>query len=373
MNGWILVVCLMACAALVIHLVRVRRQLWTCQEAFAVLSRQAPVGILRADADGKCIYANETWCELSGLGLEETLGHRWSQAVHPDDIEGVMAKWDESVRRCEPYVNEVRLLRPDGSVRHVLAGAGPIRDDQGQVSGFIGTVLDITRLAHARRELGERERLLRSLLEVQETEKQLLCHEFHDGLIQYAVGSKMLLEGLCAGPLQEASRAAVDSVIECLAKGIEDGRRVIRGIRPAALDDLGLRAALEEVGGDLGEAGIDVEASFEPGIDAIPPALQTTVYRVVQESLNNVRKHSGSERVVVAVALAPAGVEILVEDFGRGFDPTASTGQGFGLVGVRERVRLSGGTCQIESTAGAGTRLMVWLPLQETDAAVSPG
>jgi two-component system NarL family sensor kinase len=231
------------------------------------------------------------------------------------------------------------------------------------VTAVGGISADISDLERARGELAEREKLLRSLLEVQETEKQFLCHEFHDGLIQYAVGSKMLLEGLREGSLPESSRAAIDSVIECLAKGIEDGRRVIRGIRPAALDDLGLRAALEELGEELRETGMVVESRFDTRIDAIPPRLQTTVYRVVQESLNNVRKHSGSPRVIVTVAHAADGIEIGVEDFGRGFDPATPAGPGFGLVGVRERVRLSGGACRIESAPGTGTRITVRLPL----------
>lgn len=345
---------------------RMRRQLRASREAFAVLAERAPVGILRADAQGRCTYANGVWCEISGLSLAETLGHSWSQAVHPDDVSMVMARWEESVRQQEPYVNEVRLRRPDGTERRVLTGACPTHDDQGRVTGFVGTVLDVTGLDRARRELGEREQLLRNLIDIQENEKQLLCHEFHDGLIQYAVGSKMLLEGLRERSLPEVCRSSVDAVIECLGKGIEDGRRVIRGIRPAALDDLGLRAALEELADDLRGAAIAVEATFDPRIDELPPALQTTVYRIVQESLNNARKHSGSGRVVVSAIRAGEEVELLVEDFGRGFDPTRTTETGFGLVGIRERVRLAGGLSRVEAGAGMGTRISVSLPLHAT-------
>ncbi len=370
MTTWIIAGCLVCCLALAGLLVHARRQLRSSREAFEVLSEQAPLGILRADADGMCVFANQTWCDLSGLSLDQTLGQRWSQAVHPDDVVTVMAKWAESVAAHGPYVNEVRLLRPDGTVRHVLAGGRPIHDDHGRVTGYIGTVLDMTGLERANRELARRERLLRSLIDVQENEKQLLCHEFHDGLIQYAVGSKMLLESVRVGNLDEPCHAVVDSVIDCLAKGIEDGRRVIRGIRPAALDDLGLRAALADLADELREAGIAVEATLDPGIDRIPPALQTTVYRIVQESLNNVRKHSGSDRVRVSVALAQVAerVELSVEDFGCGFD--LGSAEGFGLLGFRERVRLVGGECSVDSTPGLGTRVDVCLPLATESALV---
>jgi PAS domain S-box-containing protein len=374
-GGWIIGGCLLACFTLAGLLFRARRQLRTSREAFEVLSEQAPLGILRADAEGMCVYANETWCELSGLRLDQTLGHRWSQAVHPADLEGVMAKWMESVAARRPYVSEVRLLHPDGTVRHVLAGSRPIHDAHGEVIGYIGTVLDTTGLERANRELARREKLLRNLISVQEAEKQLLCHEFHDGLIQYAVGSKMLLEGLREA-LREGGEvnscgAVVDSVIDCLAKGIEDGRRVIRGIRPAALDDLGLRAALEDLAGELLEAGIAVEAIIDPDVDHVPAELQTTIYRIVQESLNNARKHAGSDRVRVTVARCADRVEVIAEDFGCGFDQAAATGEGFGLLGIRERVRLAGGDCIVDSAAGRGTRVRAWLPLERDHATVA--
>ena len=371
MLPWILAACLVACLVLVGLVVRGRWELRASREAFAVLSQQAPVGILTADAAGQCVYANEQWCDLSGLSLEETLGRSWSQAVHPEDIARVMAKWAESVAAGDHYLNKLRLLRPDGTIRHVLASARAIRDAAGHITGFIGTVLDVTRLERADREIARREQLLRSLLDLQEREKRLLCHEFHDGLIQYTVGSKMLLEGLRQGEAPQACDAEIDSVIDCLAKGIEDGRRVIRGIRPAALDDLGLRAAIDDLVGELRESGIAVESSLDPDIDLLPQALQTTVYRVVQESLTNVRKHAGSDRVRLTVERRADRIEVAAEDFGRCFDASARAGEGFGLLGIRERVRLAGGECRIESEAGGGTRVRVWLPLEPEPAAVT--
>lgn len=480
--------CLAAIGLLLAQLVRLRRQLAVSRESFAALSKRAPVGFYETDAAGQCIFANDTWCELSGLSLLQTLGLGWVHAVHPDDREAALAKWKESVQSQKPYLNELRLVRPDGSLRHVLASGRPIEDERGRVSGFIGTVLDVTQLRlaqqqarekesllqtlvdnssaaiylkdtagryllinrrhvelwpvmkdfrpgttpfdwfpeelarsfiasdnevvqtgqtktfeeevaasdgqrtylsvkfpvfgeagevvavggisadvteleQARQTLAEREKLLRSLIEVQENERQFLCHEFHDGLIQYAVGSKMLLEGLRDGNNSEASAGAIDSVIECLAKGIEEGRRVIRGIRPAVLDDLGLRAALHDLASDLGESGLAVKLDVDPQIDTVPTSLQTTIYRVAQESLTNARKHSGSDRVHLTVARTGRRLEVTARDFGRGFDHQANIGHGFGLIGIRERARLAGGECQVDSTSGAGTTVTVRLPL----------
>lgn len=499
MREWIITACLVACGVLAAMLLRTRRQLRGSQEVLAVLARDAPLGVLMADASGQCTYANETWCRLSGLTHDQTVGHRWSRAVHPEDLPGVMERWQASVREQRPYLCELRLLRPDHEVRRVLAAAGPTRDPAGRLTGFIGTVLDITDrvtaeqavrekdsllralldhstaaiylkdtagryllinsrhkdlwpamqefqpgtmpadwfapevarsfletdaavwrgggpktfeetiplpdgprtfltvkfpvcdqageifavggisaditdLKQVRRELAERELLLRRLIEIQESEKQSLCHEFHDGLIQYAVGSKMLLESLRDAALPEGDLQVIDSVIDCLAKGIADGRRAIRGIRPAVLDDLGLEAALEDLADEVRETGIPVELRIAAPLDQTPAPLQTTVYRVVQESLNNARKHSGTPRIRLSVMLTAGELAVEVEDYGSGFEPASLSREGLGLLGLRERVRLAGGRCCVESGLGRGTRVQVWLPVAagEDSGAVSP-
>jgi PAS domain S-box-containing protein len=475
---------------LVAALVATRRRLRDSQEAFRSHVANAPIGILQSDANGMCTYANEAWCRLAGLSLEETVGHSWSRAIHPDDLADVMRKWEEAVREARPYLNEVRIVRPDGSIRTVLATAQPMHDGHGQLTGFIGTVMDMTEVLDARKhvrdqqsllqslvdhssaviylkdlqsryllvnkrhidlwpkmrdfrpgttpydwfpeetakafvesdaqvartgreytftenvvhdgeprtyvsvkfpvtdekgtviavggvstdvtelqqtrsQLAQKEQVLRRLIEVQEQEKQLLCHEFHDGIIQYAVGAIMLLETMAEEnrTLSTQARDTVTSAVACLRRGVDDGRRVIRGIRPAALDDLGLKAAIEDLCTQMREAGFTVTAHLAPDIDTIPPGLQTTAYRIVQESLSNARKYSGSSSVEVGVRRTDDAVELHVADHGCGFDPQAAGRQGFGLVGMNERVRLAGGECRIESAPGTGARIDVRLPL----------
>jgi PAS domain S-box-containing protein len=491
-TGWIIAAWAVSTAVLLALLLQTRRQLVFSRESFVALSKRAPVGFYETDAAGQCSFVNDTWCEISGLSISQSLGTGWVRAVHPDDQLAALAAWEGSVHSQKPYLNELRLVRPDGSLRQVLVSGRPIESDRGRASGFIGTVLDVTELRRAQQQarekesllqtlvdhssaaiylkdtagryllinrrhvelwpqmkdfrpgttvfdwfpeetarsflasdhelvesrqtktfeevvtanegkrtylsvkfpvfgedgevvavggisadvteleqahqaLAEREKLLRSLIEVQENERQLLCHEFHDGLIQYAVGSKMLLESLRNENVSTVCADAVGSVIDCLAKGIEEGRRVIRGIRPAALDDLGLRAALDDLANDLGESGMPVTLRFDPGIDSIPSSLQTTVYRVAQESLTNARKHSDSDRVCLMVLRVGSRIEVTARDFGRGFDPQGDTGHGFGLIGIRERARLAGGECRVESEQGRGTTVTVELPLPDDD------
>ena len=332
-------------------------ELQLIREQFHVLAQKGPVGILQADAEGRCTYANEKWCELTGLSLEETLGYQWSQAVHPDDVAQVMEKWAESVAARRPYVHETRLVHRDGRIVEVIAAALPILDEQGLIVGFIGTVMDITERKDSLRALAEKERILRRLIDIQENEKRTLCHEFHDGLIQHAVGAKMILEGWLERHPEGPEAEAVASTVWALAAGIEDGRRTIRGIRPALLDDLGLEAAIHELAEQVATDTMAVKVHVEPALGTLPSSLQTTIYRVVQESLNNASRHSGSDRVVVELTRVGADIHLLVEDFGAGFDVDAGRQRGCGLIGMLERVRLAGGECRITSVPGRGTRV----------------
>jgi two-component system NarL family sensor kinase len=205
--------------------------------------------------------------------------------------------------------------------------------------------------------------LLRYLIEVQEQEKQFLCHEFHDGLIQYAAGSLMSLEGFCAKRPAGEDLSQIEAAINNLRKGVEDGRRVIRGIRPAVLDDSGLEAAIEDLIGQFKSSGIMVTQKCDPKIGRLPDMIQTTVYRVVQEALNNARKHSGTDVVRIELSKANGDLHLEVQDFGCGFDVTALRKGGFGLPGMAERVKILGGDCQIQSEQDVGTRISVRLPI----------
>lgn len=325
------------------------------REEFRTLVERAPVGILGADAKGRCTFANRMWYDLTGLTPADTLGNAWSRAIHPDDLAATMDRWTESVATRYPYINELRVVHVDGTVHPVLATAQPIYDAGGAVVSFIGTVMDLTELHH-------REAMLRRLIDTQEQEKQSLCHEFHDGLIQYAVGSRMLLESYLRNHPGAPQRDVIETVISHLGRGIDDGRLLIRGIRTAVLDDLGLAAALHDLADQSASAGITVAVDLPADLDTLPPVLETTVYRVVQEALANVRRHANVTTARVVLTRHPDRLDLEVSDQGCGFDPAAAKVRGFGLAGMIERTRLAGGTCTVDSAPGRGTRIAIRLP-----------
>ena len=347
---------------------RAESQLRQGREEFRALAEKCPAGIFRTDASGACTYVNEYWCRLSGRTAEEALGGGWGQAIHPDDLPQVLETWRAAFAERRTYTVDYRIRLPDGTLRHAVTTGQPVFDEHGGFTHYIGTVLDISDLKQAYGALERKERVLRNLIEAQEYEKQTIGHDIHDGLLQYAIGSRMLLESLLQEHPGSRGSDVIDTVLGYLGKGIEEGRQVVRGVRPPLLDDLGLGAAIEDLADQFAGLGVRVECRIEADLDAISPSLQTTIYRVTQEALNNARKHSGSDRAVVSLGYAKGGLRLEVEDRGRGFDVDAGGRQGFGLIGMTERVRLAGGTLRIESGPGRGTRVSAELPLAVTAA-----
>ena len=232
-------------------------------------------------------------------------------------------------------------------------------------SGQNGARQSAARLEAVTVELAQQATILRRLIAVQENEKQTLCHEFHDGLIQYAVGALMICESYQARSTAHsaADTRDIEYAASSLRKGIEDGRRVIRGIRPAVLDDVGLSAAIEEILSDWTDPSMRVTLTIDPQANRLPPELQTTLYRIAQEALANVRKHSHSKTVSIGLFVSDTCVQLKVQDTGDGFEADTTKTGGFGLLGMKERAKLAGGEVRIASKRGAGTTVICTVPL----------
>ena len=150
--------------------------------------------------------------------------------------------------------------------------------------------------------------------------------------------------------------------MEEIRRDIEELRALISELRPATLDQLGLRAAVEDLAERvLGGAGIELSIDLSFEAERLGFELETAVYRLVQEALTNVVKHSGASSATLRLTERDGRLDVLVSDDGCGFDPDAERG-GFGLIGMRERVELAGGQLRIESKRGSGTRMTASIP-----------
>ena len=206
-----------------------------------------------------------------------------------------------------------------------------------------------------------------------EQERRRWARELHDETLQGLGALRLGLSTARRTDDAERWRSAVDDAVLQLDTEIANLRGIIADVRPAALDELGAAAALESLVDRMRSRGLDVELTvdldFEAGRSVTRHAedLETAIYRIVQESLNNALKHAGTDTVVVDVVEAEGTIAVRVTDEGRGFD-TASQGTGFGLVGIRERAGLLGGTAEIDSAPGVGTTVTARLPVRRRDA-----
>jgi PAS domain S-box-containing protein len=325
--------------------------------------------IFLKDSAGRYLLANRRFYESFRQYGDDVVG-KTDAEWFPEDVARRLVEADAQVwDSAAPIAVEESTPLADG-LHTYLTVKFPVTDHTGRMTALGGISTDITELKRVRDSLEHKQKLLRNLIDIQEREKQLLCNEFHDGLIQYAVGSKMMLES-CRDDHSHQLPATVaktlDHVVDYLAKGIEDGRRVILGIRPAVLDDLGLAAAIGDLADQFPGSELKITTAIDPDIGSLPKPLQTSVYRIVQESLSNAHKHSGARHVHIELHRSAGSLHVTVRDDGCGFDVAAARGQGFGLLGMSERVQLAGGELSVESMTGTGTQVAVRLPILQPE------
>ena len=225
---------------------------------------------------------------------------------------------------------------------------------------------------------GELQRLSARLLEVEEEGRRQLARELHD-----EIGQSLALLQIEISRAQSAASSGQPGLSERLGraralaeKTVQTIRDISLLLRPALLDDLGLAPALQfQVEHFLRRSGIACEYLEENVSDHLSDSVKTCVYRVVQEALHNCEKHSGATRVRVAIQQYPGFLKVEITDDGRGFQvnpkgmPTKTTG--LGLLGIRERTAIVGGSLEVDSGPGRGTRLALHIPIPETRPSVS--
>ncbi|MGZ8741106.1 MAG: sensor histidine kinase, partial [Gaiellaceae bacterium] len=162
----------------------------------------------------------------------------------------------------------------------------------------------------------------------------------------------------------EEMRAATSDLRELVVATLQDVRRLAVQLRPKALDDFGLAAALERLAQTFSETtGMHVALEAQLGEERLPSEVETTLYRIVQEALTNIVKHAQATRVSILLVRSAATATVVIEDDGRGFDTGDIRAAGLGLVGMRERVELHDGRLTVESTPASGTTLVAEVSL----------
>jgi signal transduction histidine kinase len=204
-----------------------------------------------------------------------------------------------------------------------------------------------------------------AILEAQESERGRIARELHDETGSALTGFLLGLAAIDGAATLPEARQALSDLRESARTTFENVGRLAFSLRPAALDEFGLGPALKALSGSLEDQG-GPKVAFEVDLPAgtrLPAKLETAVFRITQEALTNVVKHAEANTVLISFACRERSVVLAIEDDGRGFSVPQTSGNGFGLVGMRERVASVNGALDIESKPGAGTRLRVEIPL----------
>jgi signal transduction histidine kinase len=287
----------------------------------------------------------------------------WERLLHPDDMGRAQQVNDSVARGAQSYEGEFRLRHKDGHYVQVLSRGFPVRREPGgPVTRIVGTHFDLTERRAAEAERARTE-LLSRLVFAQEDERRRIAREMHDQfgeqLTALSRGIDAMKEPCAESPDLSAHVVTLEKIARQLDRDVD---QLVWQLRPTALDDLGLRAALANYVQDWSRR-VDIPAELHvSGLldDRLAPDIETTLYRVAQEALTNVARHSQASRVEVILERQADAVLLIVEDNGVGFETGSEPpGEGFGLLGMHERASLIGATVEIESTPGKGTTVFL--------------
>ena len=333
-------------------------------ERFRFIANSAPVMIWMSDAEKQVTYLNQTWLDYTDWPVDAALGYRWVEILHPDDLERCRDLYEKAFELREPYRVEYRLRRHDGEYRWVLTVGVPRYDADGSFAGYIGTVVDI-----AERKLAEEalSTVSQKLIEAHEEERARIARELHDDISQQLALVSMRLDYLRQRPLASAAdlNQEIGDVFQQIGNLASDIQALSHDLHPPKLEHMGLEGAVVGFCEELSNRhGVTIDVHCENIPTALPPEISLCLYRVLQEALQNVVKHSVSRHAHVSLNGQVNTITLTVKDSGAGFDPhEAMRGSGLGLTSMTERLKVLGGQLSIHSERGRGTMIHAVAPL----------
>ncbi len=298
----------------------------------------------------------------------------WRRLFHPDDRARLAEEAAQTLKTREKFQFEFRAILPDGTLKWILSHGRIVRDADGTPLRMIGTHTDITDRKQAE-EMAIMREITGKLLHVQDAERRRIARELHDSSGQLLAALQMNLTPMVtdaervSGEFADGIRQSID-LIRQLSQEL---RTVSYLLHPPLLDELGLPSALRwYVEGFAERSKIDVELKLSPELGRLPADMETTIFRIIQESLTNIHRHSGSKRACIRLLRSAQGVSLEVQDFGKGMPRIEMNGMpthrasGVGIQGMRERVRQLSGTFDIQSRED-GTAVTASFPVAVPD------
>jgi len=343
-------------------------QLRASEERYRELFENAHDAIWLHDLQGNVIAANKSFVRLTGYSMEE-LGNLKADDLLAegciDSVKGLEAPLLEG--EAMGRLSEVTLVKKDKSEASVQLSTSPVFSS-GRVEGFQHVARDVTEEKRMRENLRF---YLHQVTRAQEEERKRIARELHDDTIQALVVLSRQLDDLAskAKGLSKDEKLVLERLWQQTNTIMEGMRRLSQDLRPAILDRLGLLPALEWLASDVEKhSGITVEVKTDGAERRVPPEAELVLFRIVQEALRNVWRHSQATSARVTVEFYDNKTRVTVKDDGKGFDLRSSMGDltkdgRLGLAGMQERARLLGGSLKVESEPGKGTTVTIEAPI----------
>jgi PAS domain S-box-containing protein len=347
---------------------RFEKALSASEEKYRQIVDTMMEGIWVVDTEIRILLVNHQLAEMLDYSVEEMIGkfaYDFILEKNDTDLEAIKERRSRGV--SEQY--DAKLRRKDGSYVWVLVSAAPIRDENGQYSGSLAMITDITERKHNEEQLKE---LASRLLNLQDEERRRLARELHDETAQNLAALNIGLSRIkpMLTPDQEDAITLVSESESLCQRSLKEVRTVSYLLHPPMLDERGLGTALSWfVNGFSERSGIKVGFYHSPDIPRLPSDVESALFRVVQEALTNIHRHSGSAVAHISLTKELDQVVLVVKDEGRGLQENLHISDGIGVArlgvgipGMRERLRLVGGQLKI-SSGSHGTTVTGIVPL----------
>ncbi|MDG2207736.1 MAG: PAS domain-containing protein [Pirellulales bacterium] len=351
-----------------------QKQVSLSEDRFRAFMTNLPAVAFIKDSEGHYIYGNEAF-------------YKYHQTTPEQVAEGTLTDYDLTSRESADQIR--------ANDQRVISGTTPVHlseilsNSSGESTWFEvykfcitgvrqqtlvgGIAVDITDRRKAADRLKADDLLLRQMIELQEKERLLVAHDIHDGFVQDVVAAKMLFESFLVqhqGNAKSIDRdntefnKTANTITNSLSTAITEARRLISHLRPLIIDEEGIIEAIRYLISEKRYAE-SLKITFVPQLaqPRFDPLLEGNIYRILQEALNNVDRHSEAGSVAISLKSTADEIHLSITDDGCGFDPSQAAPDRFGLRGMRERARLFGGALTIDSRPERGTRIDVKLPL----------
>ncbi len=334
------------------------------KDFFRLIAKTAPLMIWVTDIAGHVTYFNESYLDFTGLSLAEALGDGWMKVTHPDDVQRCRELYIKAAEQRESFQMEQRLRRYDGEYRWVVSTGVPRCDENVAFAGYLGTAMDITERRQAEEVLST---VNQRLIEAHEEERTHLAQELHDDINQRLT----ILIWRCDLLLRDSRNLPappkqwIEDVRQDVASILSDIQAISHRLHPPHLE-LGLASSATQLCREISaQKNVDVTLQVDELPSGMPGEVSLCLYRVLQEALQNVTKHSGARRADVRLRSSGDRIELTVKDSGVGFDlDKVMKGRGLGLTSMKERLKSIDGQLVIDSGPKHGTTIRALVSLR---------